>query len=64
MWKPGDTSAKVMFGNRKLSEEFDEHQREIGDIDVKEDECQLITDGYDHDCAQPDKVAKEEQTKE
>ena len=63
MWKPGDTSAKVMFENRKLSEEFDEHQREIDDIDMKGgDECRLITDGYD--CAQPDKVAKEEQTKE
>ena len=63
MWKPDDTSAKVMFKNRELSEEFDKHQHEIDDIDMKEDdEYQLTTDGYD--CAQPDKVAKEEQTKE
>ena len=48
MWKPDDTSAKVMFKNRELSEEFDKHQHEIDDIDMKEDdEYQLTTDGYD-----------------
>ena len=48
LWKRGDTNTKVMYRNRQLSEEFDKHQHEIDDIDMKEEsDCQLITDGYD-----------------
>ena len=62
LWKRGDTNTKVMYRIRQLSEEFDKHQQEIDDIDMKEEsDNELIVDGYESE--QPDEAAKEEQMK-
>ena len=63
MWKSGDRNTKEMYENRELSEEFEKHQLEIDELDMKEEgENQLITDGYKIE--QPAKVAKKEHKKE
>ena len=63
MWKSGDRNTKEMYKNRKLSEEFEKHQREIDEIDMKEEsDNELIVDGYESE--QPDLFAKELQMKE
>ena len=63
MWKSGDRNTKEMYQNRELSEEFEKHQLEIDELDMKEEgENQLITDGYK--IKQPEKVAKKEHKKE
>ena len=51
-----------MYKNRELSEEFEKHQHEIDDTDMKEESNnQLITDGYENE--QPDEAEKKEQMK-
>ena len=63
MWKSGDRNTKEMYKNRKLSEDFEKHQREIDEIDMKEEsDNELIVDGYESE--QPDLFAKEQQMKE
>ena len=48
MWKSGDRNTKEMYKNRELSEEFEKHQLEIDELDMKEEsDNELIVDGYE-----------------